>query len=104
MLMAIPQPARAVTFTPHRLAGVGRLIPGLVRGFLSNRPDCVVKCEMVDRRQVLEQRRSPVKRLIIATMLAAFTAAIVLPVIAGSDTAVAAEKKKAKKKKPTGKM
>lgn len=49
------------------------------------------------------------KRLVIATMLAAFSAAIALPVlVASSDGAVAAEKKKSmeksKKKKPTGKM
>jgi hypothetical protein len=48
-----------------------------------------------------------VKKLIIAGMLAAFTAAIALPVIIGSDTASAADKKKSmttektKKKKPT---
>lgn len=50
------------------------------------------------------------KKLVIAAMLAAFSAAVTLPVVLGSDKAVAAEKKKIikdnkmKKKKPTGKM
>jgi hypothetical protein len=48
-----------------------------------------------------------VKKLVIASMLALFTAAIALPVVTGSDTAFAATKKKhekMKKKKPTSKM
>ncbi|HEX6001280.1 MAG TPA: hypothetical protein VFZ16_18075 [Hyphomicrobiaceae bacterium] len=50
------------------------------------------------------------KRLIIASMLAAFTAAVALPVVIGADSALAATKKKSiekskmQKKKPTGKM
>ena len=47
------------------------------------------------------------KKLVIAGMLALFTAAIALPVVMGTDTAFAATKKKVektKKKKPTGKM
>jgi hypothetical protein len=61
-------------------------------------------------RRYWEQRRSPVKKLLIASMLAAFGAAVVLPVFT-SDDAVAAVTKKSKskmekplKKKPTGKM
>jgi hypothetical protein len=56
---------------------------------------------------VLQQRRTPVKKLVIASMLALFTAAIALPVVTGSDTAFAATKKKTpikKQKKPAGKM
>ena len=58
-------------------------------------------------RRYWEQRRSPVKKLLIASILAAFGAAVILPV--GSDEAFAAGKKKTKmekpmKKKPTGKM
>jgi hypothetical protein len=51
-----------------------------------------------------------VKKLVIAAMLAAFTAAVALPAVIGSDAAYAAAKKKpvsmekSKKKKPTGKM
>jgi len=46
-----------------------------------------------------------VKKLMIAAMIAAFGAAVTLPAVIGSDSAVAAEKKKdKKKKKPTGKM
>jgi hypothetical protein len=51
-----------------------------------------------------------VKTLIVAAMLAAFTAAVTLPAVIGYDTADAATKKKSmsteksKKKKPTGKM
>jgi hypothetical protein len=51
-----------------------------------------------------------VKKVILAATLAAFTAALALPVVLGSDDAVAATKKKTsekmklKKKKPTGKM
>jgi hypothetical protein len=49
-----------------------------------------------------------VKKLLIASMLAAFSAAVVLPIV-GSDDALAAGKKKTKtekpmKKKPAGKM
>jgi len=58
-------------------------------------------------RSVPKQRRTPVKKLVIAGMIALFTAAIALPVVMGTDTAFAATKKKVektKKKKPTGKM
>jgi hypothetical protein len=58
-------------------------------------------------REVPKQRSTPVKKLVIASMLALFTAAIALPVVVGSDTAFAATKKKVekvKKKKPAGKM
>jgi hypothetical protein len=49
-----------------------------------------------------------VKKLVIASMLAAFSAAVILPVV-GTDDAFAAAKKKTKtekpmKKKPAGKM
>ena len=44
------------------------------------------------------------KKLIIAVMIAAFGAAVTLPAVLGSDTALAAAKKDKKKKKPTGKM
>jgi H+/Cl- antiporter ClcA len=60
---------------------------------------------------LLQQRRSTVKKLVLTTMLAAFAAAVTLP-IAG--VAFAAEKKKSSmaktlekektKKKPSGKM
>jgi hypothetical protein len=59
---------------------------------------------------VLKQRRSPVKKLLVASMLAAFAATVALPMIFTTDNAVAAEKKlKSKKKlekkrKPTGGM
>ena len=65
---------------------------------------------MTDGPPSVKQRRFPVKKLVIASMLAAFTAAIALPVVLGSDAAYAATKKKtlsvdkSKKKKPTGKM
>lgn len=61
---------------------------------------------------VLEQRRSPVRKLVVAGMLAAFAAAVALAPVVVPGSAVAAEKKKEikakakveKKKKPTGKM
>jgi hypothetical protein len=53
-----------------------------------------------------------VKKLVIAGMLAAFATAVALPVVIGSQEAVAAQKKKSMtkmqkeqpKKKPSGKM
>jgi hypothetical protein len=64
--------------------------------------------KVLDGPAVLEQWRSPVKKLLIASMLAAFGAAVLVPVVS-SDHAFAAAKKKTKmekpmKKKPTGKM
>jgi hypothetical protein len=61
---------------------------------------------------VLEQRRSLVRKLVVAGMLAAFAAAVALAPVAVPGSAVAAEKKKEikaktkveKKKKPTSKM
>jgi hypothetical protein len=62
-------------------------------------------------RPVRDNGDPPVKKLVIAAMLAAFAAAVTLPMIMGPDGAFAAEKKKPmskmekeKKKKPTGKM
>lgn len=52
------------------------------------------------------------KKLVLATMLAAFAAAVTLPIVVTANDALAAEKKKTStekmkpkaKKKPTGKM
>lgn len=89
--------------------GAAGVRTGLIRPFLSNRPDCRGMHWWWIVRRYWEQRRSPVKKLLIASMLAAFGAAIVLPVL-GSDDAFAATKKsktkmeKPLKKKPSGKM
>jgi hypothetical protein len=84
------------------------LYAGLFLGPLSNRPDCrgVWRGRWFPSVETTEV--SPVKKVILAAMLAAFTAAVALPVVLGSDNAYAATKKKTsekmKKKKPTGKM
>jgi hypothetical protein len=50
-------------------------------------------------------RRLPVKKLIVAAMIAAFGAAVILPTIGGFDSAYAATKKKQKTaKKPATKQ
>ena len=84
---------------------------GLIHGFLSNSPDCVGSRRVVDHPALLQQRSLPMKKLVIAGMLAAFAAAVALPAVIGSQEAVAAQKKKStsklekeKKKKPTGGM
>jgi hypothetical protein len=67
---------------------------------------------VVDRPPVLQQWSSPVKKLVIAGMLAAFATAVALPVVIGAQEAVAAQKKKSMtkmqkeqpKKKPSGKI
>src|SRR5262245_777505 len=66
------------------------------------------RCFALDRRTEM----TPVKKLFIAAMIAAFSAAVVLPVVIGSDAANAATTKKKKKKgtqqppakKPSGTM
>lgn len=70
-------------------------------------PGLPLNSKVANAQAVLQQRRTPVKKLVIASMLALFTAAIALPVVTGSDTAFAATKKKTpikKQKKPAGKM
>jgi hypothetical protein len=53
----------------------------------------------------LWKRRTPVKKMVLAAMLAAFGAAMVLPTAYGTDSAYAkTTKKKDTKKKPTSKM
>jgi hypothetical protein len=75
---------------------------------LQQSPGLPIKSKGANGRAVPKQRRTPVKKLVIASMLALFTTAIALPVVMGTDTADAATKKKTttikKHKKPTGKM
>ena len=54
---------------------------------------------------VFEKWRPPVKKLILAAMIAGFGAAVILPAIGSFDSAYAATKKKDKKaaKKPAAK-
>jgi hypothetical protein len=68
-------------------------------------PGLLGQCEKQIVRDHLWKRRTPVTKLILAAMIAAFSAAVVLPAAFGTDSAYAkTTKKKETKKKPTSKM